>query len=412
MKLSGSKSILVILFVLVLGLTLMGQDRKQLEKKKKQTEEQIKLTQRILKQTGKEKQDNLYALSVLSNLIKAREKLIYTLTRQVHQVQEALQNKEQELLYLEEKIKIEKQNLAKLIVNTYKTRESFAEWMFVFSADNVFQGLNRVRFLQRINSEQDRLIGSIQDKQEQVNLAVIQLKKLKLEKESLLAGRIQERSELEGNRSQKNQIVQALSGKEKELKDKLAKQQAAFDELNRQIKLAIEREMELARKKREEEARKKGQQPPSGVITLTPEAQALSNDFAENRNKLPWPVQKGFVSQKFGRFAHPTLTGIYVENNGIDIATENNAKVRAVFRGEVSAIFSVPGMGKAVLISHGEYYTVYAKLTQTYVVQGQKVSVKEPIGVIQADETGKTELHFEVWKNQEKLNPQSWITPL
>lgn len=412
MKSSGSKPILVILFVLVLGLTLMGQDRKQLEKKKKQTEEQIKLTQRILKQTGKEKQDNLYALSVLSNLIKAREKLIYTLTRQVHQVQEALQNKEQELLYLEEKIKIEKQNLAKLIVNTYKTRESFAEWMFVFSAENVFQGLNRVRFLQRINSEQDRLIASIQDKQEQVNLAVIQLKELKLEKESLLAGRIQERSELEGNRSQKNQIVQALSGKEKELKDKLAKQQAAFDELNRQIKLAIEREMELARKKREEEARKKGQQPPSGVITLTPEAQALSNDFAENRNKLPWPVQKGFVSQKFGRFAHPTLTGIYVENNGIDIATENNAKVRAVFRGEVSAIFSVPGMGKAVLISHGEYYTVYAKLTQIYVVQGQKVSVKEPIGAIQADETGKTELHFEVWKNQEKLNPQSWITPL
>jgi septal ring factor EnvC (AmiA/AmiB activator) len=400
-------------FIFALIFLLIGggnsQDRKQLEKKKKQTEEEIRLTKKILEQTGKEKKDNLHALNTIRNLIKAREKLIYTLSQQVNQVSKELEEQREELVRLEIRLAEEKENFSKLIVTSYKTRSNYNELAFIFSSSGFFNAINRLKFLKLLNTEQDRLVESIANKKEEISLTIIRLEELKAEKEALLENRMEERTHLEKDREKKDEIVKTLSGKEEELKSKLKKQQAAFDDLNQQIKLAIQREMEEARKKREAEAKKKGTDK-ENINLLTPEAKALSDDFAGNRLKLPWPVEKGFVTQKFGRFAHQTLSGIYIENNGIDIATEQNVKARAVFRGEVSAIFPVPGMGKAVLINHGEYYTVYARLEEVYVKQGQKINIKESLGLIMTDENGKTELHFEVWKNQEKLNPELWLT--
>ncbi len=394
--------------MLVFVLLSQAQDRKQLEKKRKETEKEIALTKKILEQTGKEKKDNLHALSTIKNLIRARERLISTLTQQLNQVTLELQETELALEKLKQTLILEKNNFAKLVVNTYKTRNTFNEVGFIFSATNFFNALTRLKYLQLINKEQDRFIATIERNKLDIQEKIEALLKLKEEKELLLTERLSERNELEIDRSQKNNLLTVLTGKEQELKDKLKKQQQAFDDLNRQIKLAIEREMEEARKRREAEAKKKGESKES-VSTMTPEAQALSDDFQGNKRKLPWPVDRGFVSQKFGTFAHPTLHGIYIENNGVDIATEQGAKARTVFRGEVSAVFQVPGMGKAVLINHGAFYTVYARLAEVYVVQGQKVQLKELVGLILTDENAKTELHFEVWKNQDKMDPLQWL---
>lgn len=396
--------------LLLLGIMFISQaqDRKTLEKKKKETEREISLTKKILAQTGKEKTDNLHKLIAVKNLIKAREKLIYTLNQQVKQVEEELLIQKSDLELLEKRLASEKSNYAKLVVNTYKTRGSYNEVAFIFSSKGFFNALNRLKYLKMFSNEQDRLVSSIEENKVQINETIVTLQILKAEVETLLTERVQERNTLEEDKIKRDEIVKVLSSKEKELKLKLQKQQAAFNDLDRQIKLAIQREMEAARKKREEEARKKGE-PKESADKLTPEAKALSEDFAGNKYKLPWPVERGFVSQKFGKFSHPTLSGIYIENNGIDIATQENTFARSVFRGEVSAIFPVPGMGVAVLLNHGEYYTVYARLEEVTVKQGQKINIKESIGRVLTDENGKTELHFEVWKNQEKLNPEQWL---
>ncbi len=401
------------LLVVVIGMELNAhtQDRKTLEKKRLQAEKEISLTKKILEQTGKEKKDNLHALLAIKNLIKVRERLIYTLSQQITEVEQELVNQKSDLGVLEKRLESEKANYAKLIVHTYKTRGTFNEITFVFSSTGFFNALTRLKYLKLLSTEQDRLVHSIQDKKIQINDAIVRLETLKTELESLLSQRMDERNQLEINKTEKDEMVKTLSGKEQELKSKLQKQQAAFNELNRQIKLAIQREMEEARKKREAENKKKGKPNDNkeGVTILTPEALALSNEFSGNKLKLPWPTETGFVSQKFGNNAHPTLSGIYIENNGIDIATQHSSKARAVFKGEVVTIFQVPGMGKAVLVNHGEYYTVYARLDEVFVKQGQKVNTKESLGTIFTDESGKTELHFEIWKNTDKLNPEQWL---
>jgi septal ring factor EnvC (AmiA/AmiB activator) len=397
---------------MVLVFWANAQDRATLEKKKKETEREISLTKKILEQTGREKSDNLHKLTAVKNLIKARERLIYTLTQQVRNLAVELEINREELARLEKRLEIEKSNYAKLLVNTYKTRGTHSSIVFVLSSKGFFNAINRLKYLRLFGKEQDRLLESIDERKNAIAARIAEQEQLKEELESVLEKRTIERNTLEEDKQKKDELIKSLAGKEQELKDKLRKQQIAFEDLNRQIKIAIQREMEEARKKREAEAKKKGetQSTTNNANNLTPEAQALSDEFSGNKFKLPWPVDRGFVSQKFGRFAHPTLQGIYIENNGVDIACPEFSKSRAVFRGEVSAIFPVPGMGKAVLLNHGEYYTVYARLEEVYVKQGQKVAIKELLGLIMTDENGKTELHFEVWKNQEKLNPEQWIS--
>ncbi|MCK9481867.1 MAG: peptidoglycan DD-metalloendopeptidase family protein [Bacteroidia bacterium] len=405
------KYILLVFVAVFVINTAQAQDRKTLERKKIAAQKEIDLTKKILLQTGKQKTDNLHALMAIKNLIKAREKLIYTLSQQVDEVANELEIQKEELIVLESRLEAEKGNYAKLIVNTYKTRGTYNEVAFIFSSTGFFNALTRLKYLKMFSNEQDRLVHSIEEKKVQIHDAIVRLEKLKIELESLLGQRVQERDKLEGDKVQKDEMVKSLSNREKELNEKLKKQQAAYNELDRQIKIAIQREIEEARKKREAENKKKGktEENKSNVNILTPEAQALSNEFAGNRLKLPWPTETGFITQKFGNNAHPTLAGIYIENNGVDIATQKGTKARAVFKGEVVTIFQVPGMGKAILINHGEYYSVYARLDEIFVKQGQKVNTKESLGIIFTDDSGKTELHFEIWKNTDKLNPEQWL---
>jgi septal ring factor EnvC (AmiA/AmiB activator) len=399
-----------LLLGVLMGVALLqGQDRKKLEKKRIETEKEIELTKKILLQTGKQKNESLSALSAVKNLIKVRERLIFNLNKQIQTLNNDIQIEQEALVQLQIQLAKEKQHYAKYVVYHYKSRQSYNEFTFLFSATDLFNAYNRAKYLKIIANEQNKLIERIEKKQQDINLKIQHLQQLKEHNERLLRERLDERSNLEADKSQKNQILLNLTGKEKELKEKLKKQQESFQELNRQINLAIAKELEEARKKREAEKKKDAQ--PS-TQTLTPEAQALSDDFEKNKNKLPWPVERGFISQYFGTTAHPTLQHISIENNGIDIATEQGAIARCIFRGEVSAIFPVPGMGKAVLINHGMYYTVYARLESVTVTPGQTVQLKQPIGNILTDENAKTELHFEIWKNQEKLNPQHWIIPL
>ncbi len=213
-----------------------------------------------------------------------------------------------------------------------------------------------------------------------------------------------------------------LSSREKELREKIRENERQVAKLNREISKAIAREIEAERRRQKREIAKaapgkaggKGNKTSnvtssSSELALTPEAKALSLSFENNKGGLPWPVERGFISQGFGRHRHPEFQDIEEVNNGIDITTTKNSTVKAVFKGTVSAILSIPGQGEAVLVNHGAYFTVYSRLSDVFVQKGQIISNGEKIGKVMTDDEDKCILQFQIWEGQEKQNPQYWI---
>ncbi len=203
------------------------------------------------------------------------------------------------------------------------------------------------------------------------------------------------------------------------MKQVLAQKQKTKQNLDRAIERLIAKEIEKARKKTTTTTAKtttpktgsKTTTPKKVEITLTPEAEKLSNSFISNKGALPWPVESGAISSSFGQHEHKDLKGVIINNNGVDILTKQNASARVLFNGVVSGIITLPGAGKAVIVRHGDFFTVYSNLETVSVSTGQNLSTKQSIGVVASSQEapGKGEIHLEIWRNSEKLNPQSWI---
>ena len=190
---------------------------------------------------------------------------------------------------------------------------------------------------------------------------------------------------------------------EKRFKKQLQDKQKQAKLLEQQIRTIIEEEIRRARV----EAKKLGSK---NSYELTPESFALSSGFASNKGKLPWPLEKGVITGNYGAQKHLVFSGVETFNNGVDIATEEGADVRVVFDGTVSRIFFIKGEGKALLISHGDYFSVYSGLKEVTVRTGDKLLAKEKIGsVLTHDDEKKTELHFEIWNGYDKQNPLKWL---
>ncbi|MDX5320735.1 MAG: M23 family metallopeptidase, partial [Bacteroidota bacterium] len=249
------------------------------------------------------------------------------------------------------------------------------------------------------------------DNQEALQLELSNLEAIRMEKSNLLNKKEEEKTELEADKNEESQLVSSLKKKESELRKDLKAKQKAAKRLNDEINRIIKEELERARKEREEKEKKNPGGTKKGTeMTMTPEAAALSANFTANKGKLPWPVEKGFIIRGFGEHRHPTLPNVKTVNNGIDIVTSDGANARAVFEGEVRAIFNVPGMQNAVMINHGEFFTVYTHLETVSVKKGDKVQTKQILGKVYKDpEDGKSIVHFELWKGNSKQDPETWI---
>jgi septal ring factor EnvC (AmiA/AmiB activator) len=199
-----------------------------------------------------------------------------------------------------------------------------------------------------------------------------------------------------------NTFLSSLRKKEKKLKKDLSKQQQLAKTLDDKIKKIIAEEIRKAKEK----ANVGG-----GVtLSLTPEEQQLADNFSSNKGKLPWPVERGVIIERFGIQPHPVLRGIETLNNGVKITTEEGSFVRAIFEGNVSRIIDIPGSGKAVIISHGDYFTVYSNLIEVFVKRGQTVGLKEDIARVFTKSSNKESItELQIWKGSEKLDPSSWL---
>jgi septal ring factor EnvC (AmiA/AmiB activator) len=263
----------------------------------------------------------------------------------------------------------------------------------------------RLKYLQQYSEYRHQQAEKIINTKKNLNEKVQELETKKTDKRYLLTGEEIEKKNLTSEKGEKEQVFSQLQLQESKLKKDLEKKKKDAENMQVAIQRIIQKELEKAQK----DAAKENKPKPQKLI-LTPESQQLSNSFASNRAKLPWPVAKGIISEHFGVHPHPLMPNIDVNNNGLDIATNIGSIARVVFDGEVKGVVSIPGGGQFVLVRHGEFLTVYANLKEVYVKVGDKVITKQNIGsILYDDDENKTVLHFEIWRGQTKLDPEGWI---
>lgn len=425
----------VLLFISIQGLN--AQNKKELEKKKSQIQKEISITNKLLDETKKNKKLSLNQLVTLNQKITMREELINTINSEITYTDVLINRTSASILKLQNEIKLLKEEYAKMIYFASKNQSSYDRLMFVFSSEDFNQAFRRMKYFQQYSDYRKKQALLIQIKQAELSGKLTDLSVKRGDQQNLLQNKEQEKKHLTVEKSEKEVVLAGLQSKEKQLKEDLRKKQDDANKLQAAIQKIIEDEIrkareeairaEKAREKARKEKEKKNAANPKNATTkevtapvkenkvtengysLTPEAQKLSENFEANRARLPWPVGEGVITSSFGEHEHPILKGVKVKNNGIDIATKQGAQVRSVFEGEVSGVVSIPGAGKAVIIRHGDYLSVYSNLSEAFVQKGDKIKTKQYIGAALTDDDNKTEVHFEIWKGSITQNPASWI---
>ena len=403
--------------------------RKALELQRKELVKKINETKKVLEETRNKQNKSLADLKVIGQQIQNREKVINNVADEIAMLEKQIVLQQAVINTLRDDLIRLKEEYGKSILGAYKQRNVYDKVMFIFSAQSFNQALKRIQYLNQLGDYRKHQAELILHTQTQIISELNELIAAKREKQGLIVLKEAEKKELEVDKKEESVVLEKLQQREKDLRRILAENEKAARKLNEAIGELIQKEIAAARKK-EEDARKRdaakantgntGKTKPNnsvpkpaatkaGELYLTPEALRLSNDFENNQNSLPWPVERGTVTDKFGQHEHPTLKGVMVNNNGVDIETAKGASVRSVFKGTVKSIFSIPGMGKIVLINHGKYYTAYAKLATVNVKEGQEVDTREAIGTVLTNDEDETEVHFEIWKVQQKQNPELWL---
>ncbi|MDB4347134.1 peptidoglycan DD-metalloendopeptidase family protein [Bacteroidia bacterium] len=451
----------IILFLAFIVTAAWATDRKKLERQRNAKLAEIRETNRILRQTRSKKNVTLKELRSINNLIKVREEILDGLANELTGVQKDEFLKQQQLKGIKIHLINQKDKYAKSVANTYRLKNSTGNnWHFIFSSTSFNQLFQRFRYLQKITQYQKQIVLDIENDKREVEEGIVVLTGLKQEKELIIGDKETEKQKLEQDKQIQQKTVNVLAGKEKDLRRKLKAQKAAKAKLDREIERLIRIELEKARKRkaydkyinlgdksfnkgdyesavtyyekalnqwvntktardklnRAKAALKKqkatGAKPavPKEKVIETPSVDKVNTaNFLANKGKLPWPTSNGFISEKYGTHAHPTISGVSVNNNGVNILSTSGTVARVVFPGTVVAVMEIPGMQNMVMVSHGDYFTVYAKLSNVFVKTGDKVTLKQSLGKIYTGENNATELHFELWHNQTKQNPAYWI---
>lgn len=400
---------------------LFGQkSRKDLEKQRQKKLAEISVTRNILKQTRAKKSESVAVLTALNNQLKVRQELLENIGSQLDVLKLEIDFKNREIQDLEVELKGMRNNFSSLVYSGYKTQNSISRLGFLFTSKNFNQAVMRMAYLKRMARHLKNELQLIEKKQSEAGLKISELMSIKNEKSLLMDQEERQLRQIEKDLANRAALVEGLKKKERSLKDQLSEQQKAADALEKAIKKAIEEEIRRAkeeeerRKREEEERRKKATSdktsaPPNPTGKTGTESTALTSRFGQSKSQLPWPVKSGYISERYGKHPHPTMSDVSTFNNGINISTTDGSIAYSIFEGEVAAIVDVPGMNRSVLIRHGEYFTVYSNITGLMVQKGDKLSAGSALGKIATDANGQTRIHFELWKGYEKQNPEIWI---
>lgn len=394
------------------------QKKEQLQKQMKKLQDEIKLISAAIKSTSAKKEKNMGEILSLQAKIKSRKKLIDNINYQINDLDETIDRTQQDIVAKSSEVEKMKADYAKLLRKSYENIMLQNQTAFLLSSPTFYDAIRRYNYLLKIAEYRrnqakaiQKSIGELEEKKED-------LQEDKTQKENLLLKQTAQQQALENEKKEKDAAVALLQEKEKKLRKSQVEKSKAVQQLNNKIQAIIEEEIRLAKKKAEELARsrpgttkdvsiKKGT---TETMPLTPEEQALSTSFSNNKGKLPWPVVRGHVVSPFGKHAHPVIKGVMVENNGVDIKTEAGAEARSIFGGTVVSVFSLPTTQNCVIVKHGEFFTVYSNIETVSVKPNQKIAVKQSLGKLHNDKSEDlTKVHVEIWRGKDKLDPELWL---
>ncbi len=419
MRVWNSKKALWALVLLGLSLSVAAQQptqKEKLEQRKTQLQDEIEVANGILKKTQKDKELTLNQVRALDKKVRARQELIRTVQAQISHSDREIGRHKSDITRLDGEIKTLKEKYAGMIREAQKRGTSSSALAFVFASADIQQALKRLYFLRQYSGFRQTQVEEIKALQAAKAQTIGALEAEQGRKRQLLGQELAQKQELVVEKSQQEAAVTQLKKKESQIATEIKKKRSEMQKLEQQIQRIIQDELKRQREaaRKQAEAKNPGSTTQAGTAStsfaLTPEGAALAKDFVANKGKLPWPVERGIITQNYGENPVPGTSGVTIKNPGIDIGTPSKSQVRAVFGGEVSTVVRIPGANRVVLIRHGNYFTVYSNLEDVFVKAGDQVSTKETIGRVAADpETGESTLHFELWMDTNNQDPKPWL---
>ena len=395
------KLLLLVLLALVYG-EIYGQDaRARLEAQRKQLQQEIVQINGMLQKNKTQKADALESLEDLFLKIDRLRELIRLTNRQINALTSQINKNQADISALEEELAILKEDYASMIVKSRKNSSQQNRLMFLFSSENFWQVIKRVRYMNQYAAYRKQQGENIAKKTETLRQLNENLVSQKAVKEELLSDNRKVQEQFEQERKKQQKVLQNLRSNESKYAAQIKKKQRQTVKIDREIDRLIREAIAASNKK-------------AGTtnvsFALTPEAKALAANFIANKGRLPWPVRKGVVIQKFGTQRHAVVRTTTIKSNGVTIATSPGTKARAVFEGTVLNIVQFQGSNPIVLIQHGNYVTAYKNLASVSVQKGDKVVSKQEIGSIFTNPTTqRTSLQFSVFYNTTPKNPADWI---
>lgn len=385
------KQLIILHICLLMALAMPAQSVKELQKQQRELQQQLEQTSKMLKQTKKNETATVNKLNLLNNDIKTRKKLIRNIQLEINGLNGEMGQLRSKRTNLQQELEVCKEDYAHLIRETHYADMQQSPLLFLLASKNFQQLTRRIRYMQQFAAYRKEQVQKIEQLQIEIDIQNDLLKQRRDDRSIALKNQKREQDRLTSDERKQKNMLQSLKKKEKDLLAKQKEQQKKVDALNKKIEEMIAKQVRT-------------------TTTLTKEQQLIAGGFEANQGRMPWPVEKGYISGHFGKHKHPVHEHVTIDNKGIYLQTVSGANARAIYEGEVTWCAQMNG-NYAVIIQHGNYRSVYSPLKNISVKQGDKVTAKQAIGIIYTDvnEDNKTELYFQIYKDRSILNPSLWL---
>ncbi len=394
----------VLVFILLISFSqaTIGQTRSELEKQRKLLEQQIVMINKNLSQSQSRQQSVLQKVDNINQRISKAEALVRINNQEANMLTREINANAQAIDKLRDELKKLKEDYSQMVVDAYKSKSSQNRIMFLLSSSNFLQAYKRLQYMKQFAAHREQQGIEIQEQAKVLQQLNARLFQQREDKEKLLVQNRNTLEKLKRDREAERELMASIRQKQGQYKRELERNQQKITEIDQLIN-------KLIREAIAEENKKVGGTS-SSRFKMTPEASILGNKFEDNKGKLPWPVEKGFVSRPFGTRQHAVVKTVKTKSDGVRIDTDEGAKARVVFDGEISQIQIVPNSYKIIMIRHGQYLSVYKNIDKLFVKKGDKVKRNQYLGTIGHDPTdGSTTLGFYIFKNNSPQNPADWV---
>ena len=388
---------IILLVIVLISSNLCSQTKQDLEKQKKQIQNDIKKIELKLSNSSKQKKLIVSNAEDINYKIQLQQKLINNINSQLNLILSEIDRNENKLSNLKKRELSLKDELSKMLLSAYKKKSNSNKLMFIFSSTTFRQAYKRIQYFKQYANFQKKTLTKIKSNTNEIKNVIIVLDSQKTNKKLLIDENEEIKRDLSIEYIGLNNLIAEVNKNQKRYSSEIKQKQKLSQEIDKKIKKLIEEALAKVNRK-------------NGEFELTEEAKLISKNFNANKGKLPSPVIRGNVVLGFGKQPHPIVKTTTIQSNGVRIRTSSDVEARTIFEGEVYSIIKSKNNTHTILIQHGNFFTVYKNISIIYVKKGDKLNTKDPIGKIATDPlNGQTILSFSIFNNGVPQNPRLWI---